>query len=236
VSSTLKKIILCANSFQAIGYILNKRNKMNTNENIQSQNIDFEKQNGLVPVIIQDNQTMRVLMLGFMNEEAFKKTQKEQKVTFFSRTKNRLWTKGETSGNFLYVEKMYLDCDNDTLLIFVKPEGQVCHNGTDTCFGEQKNNPTIYFLQYLENTIEKRSQDTEENASSYTNKLLKSGVHKVAQKVGEEAVEVVIDAMRGNKERFKEECGDLLYHLLVLMKSQDVKIDEVMEVLEKRHR
>jgi phosphoribosyl-ATP pyrophosphohydrolase/phosphoribosyl-AMP cyclohydrolase len=209
---------------------------MNKNEKIQSQQIDFEKQNGLVPVIIQDSKTMRVLMLGFMNQEAFEKTQQEEKVTFFSRTKNRLWTKGETSGNFLYVQKMHLDCDNDTLLIFVKPEGEVCHKGTDTCFGEEHNTANIHFLQHLENTIEKRSEDTEENASSYTNKLLKSGVHKVAQKVGEEAVEVVIDAMRGNKERFKEECGDLLYHLLVLMKSQDVKIDEVMEVLEKRHK
>ncbi|WP_375560757.1 bifunctional phosphoribosyl-AMP cyclohydrolase/phosphoribosyl-ATP diphosphatase HisIE [Bernardetia sp. OM2101] len=208
---------------------------MNINEKIQSQQIDFEKQNGLVPVIIQDSKTMRVLMLGFMNQEAFEKTQKENKVTFFSRTKNRLWTKGETSGNFLHVQKMHLDCDNDTLLIFVKPQGEVCHTGTDTCFGEEKNTANIHFLQHLENTIERRSQDTEENTSSYTNKLLKSGVHKVAQKVGEEAVEVVIDAMRGNKERFKEECGDLLYHLLVLMQSQDVKIDEVMEVLEKRH-
>ncbi len=209
---------------------------MNKNEKIQSQQIDFEKQNGLVPVIIQDSKTMRVLMLGFMNKEAFEKTQKEQKVTFFSRTKNRLWTKGETSGNFLYVKKMYLDCDKDTLLVFVEPKGEVCHTGTDTCFGEEKNNANIHFLQYLESTIEKRSEDTEENTNSYTNKLLKRGVHKVAQKVGEEAVEVVIDAMRGNKERFKEECGDLLYHLLVLMKSQDVKIDEVMEVLEKRHK
>lgn len=209
---------------------------MNKKEQIQSQQLDFEKQNGLVPAIIQDAKTMRVLMLGFMNQEAFEKTQNEGKVTFFSRTKNRLWTKGESSGNFLHVQKMHLDCDNDTLLIFVRPEGEVCHKGTDTCFGEEKNHANIHFLQHLENTIEKRSQDTEENANSYTYKLLKSGVHKVAQKVGEEAVEVVIDAMRGNKERFKEECGDLLYHLLVLMKSQDVKIDEVMEVLEKRHK
>ncbi|WP_338764768.1 bifunctional phosphoribosyl-AMP cyclohydrolase/phosphoribosyl-ATP diphosphatase HisIE [Bernardetia sp. ABR2-2B] len=209
---------------------------MNKNEKIQSQQIDFKKQSGLVPVVIQDNKTMRVLMLGFMNQEAFEKTQKEGKVTFFSRTKNRLWTKGETSGNFLYVQKIHLDCDNDTLLIFVKPEGEVCHKGNDTCFGEEKNTANINFLQHLEDTIEKRSEDTEENASSYTNKLLKRGVHKVAQKVGEEAVEVVIDAMRADKERFKEECGDLLYHLLVLMKSQDVKIDEVMEVLEKRHK
>ena len=208
---------------------------MNKNQKMESQQIDFEKQNGLVPVIIQDSKTMRVLMLGFMNQEAFEKTQKEQKVTFFSRTKNRLWTKGETSGNFLHVQKMHLDCDNDTLLIFVQPEGEVCHTGNDTCFNEEKNTANIHFLQHLENTIEARSQDYEENANSYTNKLLKSGVHKVAQKVGEEAVEVVIDAMRGNKERFKEECGDLLYHLLVLMRSQDVKIDEVMEVLEKRH-
>ncbi len=163
------------------------------------------------------------------------KKHKEGKITFFSRTKNRLWTKGETSGNFLHVQKMHLDCDNDTLLIFVKPEGEVCHKGNDTCFNEEKNTTNINFLQYLENTIEKRSEDTEENANSYTNKLLKRGVHKVAQKVGEEAVEVVIDAMRGDKERFKEECGDLLYHLLVLMRSQDVKMDEVMEVLEKRH-
>ncbi|PIY07565.1 MAG: bifunctional phosphoribosyl-AMP cyclohydrolase/phosphoribosyl-ATP diphosphatase [Flexibacter sp. CG_4_10_14_3_um_filter_32_15] len=209
---------------------------MNINEEIQSQQLDFEKQNGLVPAIIQDSKTMRVLMLGFMNQEAFEKTQKEQKVTFFSRTKNRLWTKGETSGNFLHVQKMHLDCDNDTLLIFVKPEGEVCHKGNDTCFNEEKNTANTNFLQHLENTIEKRSEDTPENENSYTNKLLKRGVHKVAQKVGEEAVEVVIDAMRGDKERFKEECGDLLYHLLVLMRSQDVKMDEVMDVLEKRHK
>lgn len=209
---------------------------MNINEQIKIEQIDFEKQNGLVPAIIQDNKTMRVLMLGFMNQEAFEKTQKEGKVTFFSRTKNRLWTKGETSGNFLQVQKMHLDCDKDTLLIFVEPLGEVCHTGTDTCFGEEKNTVNIHFLKHLENTIEKRSEDREENENSYTNKLLKRGVHKVAQKVGEEAVEVVIDAMRGDKERFKEECGDLLYHLLVLMRSQEVKMEEVMEVLEKRHK
>ncbi|WP_291727755.1 bifunctional phosphoribosyl-AMP cyclohydrolase/phosphoribosyl-ATP diphosphatase HisIE [Bernardetia sp.] len=209
---------------------------MDTNNVLQSSQIDFEKQNGLIPAIIQDSKTMRVLMLGFMNQEAFEKTQQEGKVTFFSRTKNRLWTKGETSENFLYVEKMHLDCDNDTLLIFVRPEGEVCHKGEDTCFGKEKNTANIHFLQHLENTIEKRSEDIPENENSYTRKLLNKGVHKVAQKVGEEAVEVVIDAMRADKERFKEECGDLLYHLLVLMRSQDVKIDEVMEVLEKRHK
>ena len=209
---------------------------MNKNETIPSSQIDFEKQNGLIPAIVQDVQTMRVLMLGFMNKEAFEKTQTEGKVTFFSRTKNRLWTKGETSGNFLHVEKMHLDCDNDTILILAKPQGEVCHTGTDTCFGEEKNTVNVHFLQHLENTIQKRSADVPENENSYTKKLLEKGVHKVAQKVGEEAVEVVIDAMRGNKERFKEECGDLLYHLLVLMRSQDVKIDEVMEVLEKRHK
>ena len=206
---------------------------MNKDKQINSEQLDFEKQNGLIPAIIQDAKTMRVLMLGFMNQEAFEKTQKEKRVTFFSRTKDRLWTKGETSGNFLHVQKMHLDCDNDTLLILVEPEGQVCHTGNDTCFGEEKNRVNVNFLQHLENTIQKRSEDTE-NSTSYTNRLLKRGVHKVAQKVGEEAVEVVIDAMRGDKERLKEECGDLLYHLLVLMRSQNLKIDEVMEVLEKR--
>ncbi len=194
--------------------------------------IDFEKYNGLVPAIIQDAKTQTVLMLGFMNKAAFEKTTQEGKVTFFSRSKNRLWTKGETSGNFLYVKKILIDCDNDTLLIKAEPAGPVCHTGQDTCFNED-NQAESDFLFQLENIIEDRKQNP--NPDSYTTHLFNKGIKKIAQKVGEEATELVIEAMGKQPELFKNEAADLLYHLLVLLSAKDVKLSEVSEVLEERH-
>jgi phosphoribosyl-ATP pyrophosphohydrolase/phosphoribosyl-AMP cyclohydrolase len=204
--------------------------------------LDFAKSGGLVPAVIQDNATQEVLMLGFMNQEAYEKTQKDQVVTFFSRTKNRLWTKGETSGNFLNVVSMQVDCDQDTLLIKVNPVGPVCHTGARTCFhstesDENRSNtntkPTAAFLDYLESIINDRRQNPQEK--SYTNLLFEKGIQKIAQKVGEEAVETVIDAVAGNKERLKEEAADLIYHLLVLLAASDLKLQDVVQVLQKRH-
>ncbi len=192
-------------------------------------NIDFNKGNGLVPVIIQDYTSLQALMLGYMNEEAFTKTQTEGKVTFFSRSKNRLWTKGETSGHFLMVKEIKLDCDNDTLLIKVIPTGAVCHTGTQTCFGETDSKG---FLYKLEETIHKRINENDEN--SYTNKLYKAGINKVAQKVGEEAVELVIEAKDNNDNLFKNEAADLLYHFLILLKAKNVKLEEVEQILKER--
>jgi len=174
-------------------------------------NIDFNKGNGLVPVIIQNINTLKVLMLGYMNEEAFLKTKAEGKVTFFSRTKNRLWTKGEDSGNFLEVKNIALDCDNDTLLIKVNPIGPTCHKGTETCFNDTTSKGFIY---NLEQTISNKIDENDEN--SYTNSLFKKGINKVAQKVGEEAVELVIEAKDNNQELFNNEAADLLYHYLIL--------------------
>jgi phosphoribosyl-AMP cyclohydrolase / phosphoribosyl-ATP pyrophosphohydrolase len=192
-------------------------------------NIDFKKGNGLVPVIVQDYITLQVLMLGYMNEEAFAKTQTEGKVTFFSRSKNRLWTKGETSGNFLILKEIKIDCDNDTILIKAIPTGVVCHTGAQTCFAEET---AKGFLYKLEETIHQRINKNDEK--SYTNKLYKSGINKVAQKVGEEAVELVIEAKDNNDELFKNEAADLLYHLLILLKAKNVKLEEVEEILQKR--
>ena len=193
-------------------------------------NIDFSKGNGLVPVVIQDNNTLQVLMLGYMNEEAFDKTRKEKKVTFFSRSKNRLWTKGETSGNYLYVEEILSDCDNDSILIKVKPAGPVCHTGSTSCFGDETAKGFIYELeQVINQRIENNSED------SYTNKLYKRGINKVAQKVGEEAVELIIEAKDDNIELFKNEAADLLYHLLILLKSKGINLQSIEEVLQKRH-
>jgi phosphoribosyl-ATP pyrophosphohydrolase/phosphoribosyl-AMP cyclohydrolase len=189
-------------------------------------NIDFTKANGLVPVIIQDELSLQVLMLGYMNEEAYKKTLAEGKVTFFSRSKNRLWTKGETSGNFLYVKNTEIDCDNDTLLIKVSPKGPVCHKGTTSCFGEQA---VKGFLYKLQDTINQRIESNDPN--SYTNKIYRKGINKTAQKVGEEAVELVIEAMDNNDELFRNEAADLLYHLLVLLKSKNMRLEEIEEVL-----
>ena len=189
--------------------------------------------NGLIPAVIQDDTSRKVLMVGFMNEEAYEKTSREGKVTFFSRTKNRLWTKGEESGNFLNVTKIIQDCDNDTVLVRVKPEGPVCHTGADTCFDEV-NSPGIEFLQDLQELIYERRDKMPEG--SYTTKLFEKGLNKIVQKVGEEAVELVIEAKDNNRELFLNEAADLFYHLLVLFAKKDVKITDVVKVLEDRHR
>ena len=194
--------------------------------------LDFNKMNGLVPAIIQDNYTQKVLMLGFMNKEAYEKTLETGKVTFFSRTKNRLWTKGEESGNFLNVVSVKADCDNDTLLIMADPCGPVCHKGTDTCWGE-KNEQDIMFLKELQDFIDKRHKEMPEK--SYTTSLFKSGVNKMAQKVGEEAVETVIEATNGSDERLIYEGADLLYHLIVLLTSKGYRIEDLARELKERH-
>ena len=194
--------------------------------------LNFEKLNGLVPAVVQDAVTKQVLMLGFMNREALEKTQKEGRVTFFSRTKNKLWTKGETSGNFLEVVKILPDCDEDTLLILVNPLGPVCHTGNDTCFGNTKNQGRD--LGFLEDVILDRKKNPKE--VSYTNQLLQKGINKVAQKVGEEAVELVIEAMDDERELFKNEAADLIYHYLVLLAAKEVSFSEVIQVLSERHR
>jgi phosphoribosyl-ATP pyrophosphohydrolase/phosphoribosyl-AMP cyclohydrolase len=193
--------------------------------------IDFTKGNGLAPVIIQDNTTLQVLMLGYMNQEAFEQTSKEGKVTFFSRSKNRLWTKGETSGNYLYVADIQVDCDNDTILIKVNPAGPTCHKGTNSCFGDDT---AKGFLYNLEQIINQRIDNNEPD--SYTNKLYKKGINKVAQKVGEEAVELVIESKDNNDDLFKNEAADLLYHLLILLKAKGCSLREIEEVLRERHR
>jgi phosphoribosyl-AMP cyclohydrolase / phosphoribosyl-ATP pyrophosphohydrolase len=191
--------------------------------------IDFSK--GLVPAVIQDNESLQVLMVGFMNEEALQKTVSEAKVTFFSRSKNRLWTKGETSGNFLYVKEILSDCDNDTILIKVNPAGPVCHKGSTSCFGDDT---AKGFLYQLENIINQR---IDSNATdSYTNKLFHKGINKVAQKVGEEAVELIIESKDDNIDLFKNEAADLLYHLLILLKSKDTNLENIEEVLRSRHK
>jgi phosphoribosyl-AMP cyclohydrolase / phosphoribosyl-ATP pyrophosphohydrolase len=194
------------------------------------EQIDFLKGNGLVPAIIQDNDTLQVLMLGFMNREALEKTRNENKVTFFSRSKNRLWTKGETSGNFLYVKEIMTDCDNDSILIKAVPAGPVCHTGSKSCFGEETPKG---FLYELETVINERIDRNIEG--SYTNKLFKKGINKVAQKVGEEAVELVIEAKDDNIDLFKNEAADLLYHLLVLLKAKGTSLQNVEEILKTRH-
>jgi phosphoribosyl-ATP pyrophosphohydrolase/phosphoribosyl-AMP cyclohydrolase len=198
-------------------------------------NINFRKNtDGLVPAIIQDAETKNVLMLGYMNQEAFNKTKETQKVTFFSRTKNRLWTKGEESGNFLHLVDMKLDCDNDTLLIQVNPVGPTCHTGTDTCWAE--NNKTSYgFLSKLENTITDRIESAD-GSKSYVASLFEKGINKVAQKVGEEAVEVVIEAKDHNDELFLNESADLLFHYLMLLQAKGFKLDDVVSVLKSREK
>ena len=187
--------------------------------------LDFKKMNGLIPAIIQDDYTQKVLMLGFMNEEAYKKTVETGKVSFFSRTKNRLWTKGE-------VISIKADCDNDTLLIKVSPAGPVCHTGTDTCWGEE-NKQDIMFLKELQDFIDKRHEEMPEG--SYTTSLFQSGVNKMAQKVGEEAVETVIEACNGTNERLIYEGSDLLYHLIVLLTSKGYRIEDLARELKERH-
>lgn len=195
--------------------------------------LNFEKMGGLIPAIIQDNYTGKVLMLGFMNQEAYKKTVETKKVTFFSRSKNRLWTKGETSGNFLNVVSIAADCDQDTLLIKVNPAGPVCHTGSDTCFGE-KNKEDLMFLKYLQNFIELRRQEMPEG--SYTTSLFQKGVNRMAQKVGEEAVETVIEATNGTEDGFIYEASDLIYHLIVLLTSKGLRLEDLARELEKRHK
>lgn len=194
--------------------------------------LDFEKMNGLIPAIIQDNYTQKILMLGFMNKEAYEKTMETGKVTFFSRTKNRLWTKGEESGNFLHVVSVKADCDNDTLLIMVHPEGPVCHKGTDTCWGD-KNEQDIMFLKELQDFIDRRRQEMPEK--SYTTSLFNSGVNKMAQKVGEEAVETILEACNGTDERLIYEGADLLYHLIVLLTYKGYRIEDLARELKERH-
>jgi phosphoribosyl-ATP pyrophosphohydrolase/phosphoribosyl-AMP cyclohydrolase len=195
--------------------------------------IDFGKSaDGLVPAIVQDAQTRKILMLGYMNSEAFELTEKTQKVTFFSRSRQALWTKGETSGNFLAVEKILLDCDADTILIKANPSGAVCHTGADTCFNEK--NESDNFLFELENVIRERKQNPPEN--SYTAKLFSQGINKIAQKVGEEAVELIIEAKDDNDDSFKDEAADLLYHFLILLVEKDVSLNQVSEVLENRRK
>jgi len=192
-------------------------------------NINFSKGSGLVPVIVQDNNTLQVLMLGYMNAEAFEKTKADNKVTFFSRSKNRLWTKGEESGNFLEVKAIQIDCDNDTILIKAKPAGPTCHTGSTSCFKEETAKGFVYDLQ---DTINQRIDDNDEK--SYTNSLFQRGINKVAQKVGEEAVELVIEAKDNNDDLFKNEAADLLYHYLILLKAKNIRFEDVEYVLLKR--
>jgi phosphoribosyl-ATP pyrophosphohydrolase/phosphoribosyl-AMP cyclohydrolase len=204
--------------------------------------IDFEKCGGLVPAIIQDAKTKNVLMLGYMNQEAFDKTLSTKKVTFWSRSRNCLWTKGETSGNFLNLVDMKIDCDNDTLLVRAIPDGPTCHKGTDTCWGEentmqqgsslQSDNPLL-FLTELQDFINRRHEEMPEG--SYTTSLFKDGINRIAQKVGEEALEAVIEATNGTNEKLVYEASDMIYHLIVLLTSKGLRIEEVANELAKRH-
>lgn len=200
---------------------------------MNNMNLDFEKLNGLVPAIIQDNTTQVVLMLGFMNEEAVKITEESGRVTFFSRTKNRLWTKGEESGNYLNVVSISADCDNDTLLIKVNPDGPTCHTGADTCWEESNSENELSFLEYLQDLIEQRKAEMPEG--SYTTRLFKEGTRKIAQKVGEEAVETIIGAMANDDQNFLYEGADLLYHLMVLLTHKGYRIEDLAAELKSRH-
>jgi len=193
--------------------------------------IDFEKSGGLVPAVIQDANTHKVLMLGYMNQEAFDQTMSTGKVTFFSRSKNRLWMKGEESGNFLELKSMALDCDNDSLLIKAIPIGPVCHTGADTCWGEK--NHADDFLTYLEGIIELRKHSTDD--TSYVKSLFEKGLNKIAQKLGEEAVEMIIEAKDDNHELFVNEAADLLFHYLILLNRKGFSLQDIKEVLRKRH-
>lgn len=195
--------------------------------------IDFEKCGGLVPAIIQDATTKNVLMLGYMNEEAYNKTIETQKVTFYSRSRQCLWTKGETSGNYLNLVSMAIDCDNDTLLVKVNPVGPTCHTGTDTCWGEKNDVNPLLFLTYIQDFIEKRHREMPEG--SYTTSLFKDGINRMAQKVGEEALEAVIEATNGTNERLVYESADMLYHLVVLLTSKGLRIEDLAKELQVRH-
>ncbi|GAB2644974.1 bifunctional phosphoribosyl-AMP cyclohydrolase/phosphoribosyl-ATP diphosphatase HisIE [Emticicia sediminis] len=196
--------------------------------------IAFDKSpDGLIPAIIQDSITGKVLMLGYMNAEAYEKTMTDKIVTFFSRSKQRLWTKGETSNNFLHVKNVLIDCDGDTILIYASPDGPTCHTGDDTCF-QEINEDKVFFINHLRAVIKDRKLNPSDK--SYTTELFKKGVNKVAQKVGEEAVELVIEAKDDNKELFLGEAADLFYHYLVLLEHKDYSFDEVLDVLIKRHK
>jgi phosphoribosyl-ATP pyrophosphohydrolase/phosphoribosyl-AMP cyclohydrolase len=196
--------------------------------------IDFDKNSdGLVPAIVQDSETKNVLMLGYMNREAVQKTKDTRKVTFFSRSKQRLWTKGEESGNYLHLVDMKVDCDNDTLLVTVNPEGPTCHKGSDTCWG-QNNKQEFGFLSELETIISDR-KDNPENEKSYVASLFRSGINKIAQKVGEEAVETVIEAKDNDEKLFLNESADLLFHYLILLKAKGYELEDVIRVLKGRH-
>lgn len=193
--------------------------------------INFDKSNGLVPCIVQDCNTQQVLMLGYMNKEALEKTLTDKRLTFYSRSKQRLWTKGETSGNFLTLVDVKVDCDQDTLLFTVIPAGPACHTGADTCFNEGNEHRG---LEFLEKIIQERKQNPK--SGSYTNQLLNSGINKIAQKVGEEAIELVIEAKDNNRELFLNEAADLMYHYLVLLAARDCELKDIIHVLKTRHR
>jgi phosphoribosyl-AMP cyclohydrolase / phosphoribosyl-ATP pyrophosphohydrolase len=196
--------------------------------------INFEKMNGLVPAVIQDNSTLKVLMLGFMDAGAVKKTVETGRVTFYSRTKKRLWTKGEESGNFLEVVRILIDCDDDTLLIMVNPSGPVCHTGADTCFFEDNKVQELQFLSYLQDFIDKRKSEMPEG--SYTTSLFEKGAAKITRKVGEEALETIIGALTNDDENFLYESADLLYHLIVLLSYKGYRIEDIVRELKKRHK
>jgi phosphoribosyl-ATP pyrophosphohydrolase/phosphoribosyl-AMP cyclohydrolase len=197
-------------------------------------NIDFKKMEGLIPAVVQDALSGKVLMLGYMNEEALAKTQESGRVTFFSRSKNRLWTKGETSGNFLELVSIQEDCDGDAILVKAKPLGPVCHTGADTCFDEVNQSSQTAFIDQLRGIIKERKENP--SSASYTASLFAKGINKLAQKVGEEAVELVIEAKDDNKELFLGEAADLLFHYLVLLEAKGYELDEVVEVLKQRHK
>ena len=195
--------------------------------------VDFEKCGGLVPAIIQDAVTRKVLMLGYMNQEALDVTLKTKKVTFWSRSRQTLWTKGETSGNFLHLVDIKNDCDNDTLLVTANPDGPTCHTGTDTCWGETNDANSLLFLTELQDFINRRHEEMPEG--SYTTSLFKDGVNRMAQKLGEEALEAVIEATNGSKDNFVYEAADMIYHLIVLLTSKGLRIEDVAAELQKRH-
>jgi phosphoribosyl-ATP pyrophosphohydrolase/phosphoribosyl-AMP cyclohydrolase len=194
--------------------------------------INFSRNNGLIPVIVQDAKTDKVLMLGYMDKIALKQTMEERRVTFYSRSRNKLWTKGETSGNYLLVNQILTDCDNDTLLIKAHPTGPVCHTGQDTCFNE-KNRSNSQFLFELEKIIIDRKVRPKQK--SYTSRLFNEGVKKIAQKIGEESAEVIVEAVDDNVARLREETADLFYHILVMLALKDIKLNKVLELLEQRH-
>jgi len=199
---------------------------------INIDKLDFDKNNGLLPAVIQDARTRQVLMLGYMNREALEKTLETKLVTFFSRSRQELWTKGETSGNYLHLTEIKSDCDDDTLLVRALPDGPVCHLGTDTCWGEENRYDPGAFLSELEGLLRQRKEERPEG--SYTVRLFDAGIKKIAQKVGEEAVETILEAEDGNTKDFLNEAADLLYHLITLLVAKDLSLDDVVQVLEER--